>query len=131
MERRTINPWTWQDDLGFVQANETTAAQRVLYCAGQASVGADGQALHPRDMRAQLNQCVDNLDTVLKAAGFTLSDVVRLNIYTTDVDAYFANLDIVTSRLVAAGCRSAGTLLGVSRLAIPDLLIEIEATAAR
>jgi enamine deaminase RidA (YjgF/YER057c/UK114 family) len=131
MEKRMVNPWTWQDNLGFVQANETTGAQRVLYCAGQASMSADGRPLHAGNMRAQLNQCIDNLDAVLRAAGFSLSDVVRLNIYTTDVDAYFANLDVVMSRLVVAGCRSAATLLGVSRLVLPELMIEIEATAVK
>jgi 2-iminobutanoate/2-iminopropanoate deaminase len=41
MERTVINPWTWQDQYGFVQANEVRGAQRVLYCAGQAACGAE------------------------------------------------------------------------------------------
>ena len=61
-------------------------------------MSADGRPLHAGNMRAQLNQCIDNLDAVLRAAEFTLADVVRLNLYTTDVDAYFANLDVVMSR---------------------------------
>ena len=89
MDRRIINPWTWQDAIGFVQANEVRGVQRVLICAGQASVDADGSPTHPADMHAQLNQALDNLETVLKSADFQLSDVVRLNIFTTDVDAFF------------------------------------------
>ena len=42
MERRIINPWAWQDQLGFVQANQISGAQRVLICAGQASMDAGG-----------------------------------------------------------------------------------------
>ena len=38
MDRRVINPWTWQDQFGFVQANEVSNGQRVLFCAGQTSV---------------------------------------------------------------------------------------------
>jgi len=129
VERRIINPWKWQDNFGFVQANETSGGQRVLYCAGEASMDAEGRPVHAGDMRAQLNQAIDNLEEVLKDAGFSLSDVVRLNIYTTDVNRYFANHDVVMNRLVQAGCRFAGTLLGVSRLALPELFIEFEATA--
>ena len=70
-----------------------------------------------------------NLETVLGEAGFTLSDVMRLNYYTTDVDQFFGVYDILTSRLAKAGCRPATMLVGVERLAYPEMLIEIEATA--
>lgn len=129
MERRIINPWSWQDQLGFVQANEIHGMQRVLICAGQASMDAQGHPLHPGDMRAQLTETLDNLETVLAAAGFTLGDVMRLNFYTTDVDRFFEAYDVLVSRLAAAGCRNASTLLGVARLAFPELLVELEATA--
>lgn len=129
MERRVINPWTWQDNLGFVQANEVSGVQRVLICSGQTSVDAEGRPMHPRNMRAQITQALDNLETVLQQAGFRLSDVARLNIYTTDVDAFFEAYDVVAGRLAAAGCRQASTLLGVSRLAFPELMVELEATA--
>jgi len=129
MDRRIINPWAWQDNLAFVQANEISGAQRTLICAGQASVDDEGNPLHAGDMRAQINQALDNLETVLKAAGFKLSDVVRLNYYTTDVDGFFEAYDAVAARLMEAGCRSAGSLIGASRLAFPELLVEFEAIA--
>ena len=129
MERRIVNPWTWQDQFGFVQAHEVSGAQRVLLCAGQTSMDAEGRPAHPGDMRAQVALALDNVETVLREAGLTLSDVVRLNYYTTDVDAFFGAYDIVMQRLAAAACRPASTLLGVARLAFPELLVEIEATA--
>ena len=86
MERRIVNPWTWQDEFGFVQANEVVGAERVLVCSGQTSVDADGQPLHEGNMSAQVAQAIDNLEIVLTAAGFTLADVVRLNYYVTDVE---------------------------------------------
>ena len=129
MERKVINPWTWQDSLGFVQANEITGAERVLICSGQTSVDPDGNPVHPGDMTAQLSLALDNLEAVLKQAGFKLSDVVRLNAYTTDVDAFFGAWEAIAPRLAEGGCRQASTLLGVSRLAFPELMIEIEATA--
>jgi enamine deaminase RidA (YjgF/YER057c/UK114 family) len=131
MERRIVNPWTWQDQFGFVQGHELTGAQRVLYCAGQTSVDADGAPLHEGDMTAQIQQAIDNVETILREAGFTLADVVRLNYFVTDVDAFVEAGPALGARLGEAGCRPASTLLGVARLAYPQLLVEIEATAAR
>jgi enamine deaminase RidA (YjgF/YER057c/UK114 family) len=87
--------------------------------------------MHEGDMSAQVMQALDNLETVLSEAGFSLADVVRLNYYVTDVDAFLQAGEVYGPRLGQAGCRSAGTLLGVSRLAFPELLVEIEATAAQ
>lgn len=131
MERKVINPWKWQDQYGFVQANEVSGAQRVLYCAGQVSVDGEGNPVHPGDMRAQIEQAMDNLNTVLSSADFRMSDVVRLNFYTTDVDRIMEAWPVIQSRLAQAKCRQASTLLGVARLYHPDILVEIEATAAR
>ncbi len=131
MNKRVINPWTWQDQYGFVQANEVTDGKQVLYCAGQTAIDADGNAVHAGDMAAQLGRSLDNLETVLKASGYTLSDVVRLNFYTTDVDGLIANIGPAAERLGKANCRYASTLLGVARLAFPELLVEIEATAVK
>ena len=131
MEHRIINPTTWQDAYGFVQGHEVSGAQRVLFCAGQTSNDADGNPVHAGDIRAQINQAFDNLEAVLTQAGFSLGDVVRLNYYTTDVDLLLQHWGAITSRLDDAGCRPASTLLGVTRLAFPDWLIEIEATAVQ
>ena len=89
MERRVINPWSWQDQFNFVQANEVSDAQRMLICAGQTAIDDEGNPVHPGDMRAQVAQSLTNLETVLEKAGFELSDVVRLNYYTVDVDGFF------------------------------------------
>ena len=131
MEQRKINPWKWQDQYGFSQAVEVTNGNRVLYCAGQASVDDTGKPVHAGDMRKQIEQAFRNLETVLQASGYSLANVVRLNYYTTDVDAFLGASDVVGSRLAAAGCQPSGTLLGVTKLAFPGLMIEIEATAVR
>jgi enamine deaminase RidA (YjgF/YER057c/UK114 family) len=130
VERRVINPWQWQDQFGFVQANEVRGMQRVLLCAGQISVDVDGRPINVGDIRAQMIQALDNLETVLHAADFRFADVVRLNVYTTDIDRLFEAYDALAGRLTDAGCRTAITLLGVTRLAFPELLVELEATTA-
>lgn len=131
MEQRKINPWKWQDQYGFSQGIETTNASRVLYCAGQASVDGSGKPVHVGDIRKQIEQAFDNLETVLTAAGYGLANVVRLNYYTTDVEAFLRASDVVGARLAAAESQPPGTLLGVSKLAFPGLMIEMEATAAK
>lgn len=129
IENRNINPWKWQDEFGFSQAVETTGHTRVLRCAGQTSVNADGEPQHAGDMAKQIALAMGNLETVLIAAGMSLSNVVRLNFYTTDVDAFFEHSHVLGERLGQAGVQPAGTLLGVARLAFPGLVIELEATA--
>lgn len=130
MQTKAVNPWTWQDAYGFSQAVEITGATRQLVCSGQTSVDADGNPLHPGNMAAQLSCALDNLEAVLEKAGMGLGNVVRLNYYTTDIDAYFAASGQIARRFAAVGVKPAGTLLGVSRLFHPDILVEIEATAA-
>jgi enamine deaminase RidA (YjgF/YER057c/UK114 family) len=129
MERTVVNPWEWQDQFGFVQANVVSGDGRTIYCAGQTSVDADGNPMHAGDMAAQAQQALDNLVTVLREAGCALGDVVRLNYYVTDVEAFYGAMETVGTALEEAGCRPASTLLQVTRLAYPELMIELEATA--
>ncbi len=131
MEQRKINPWAWQNQFAFSQAIEVSGANRVLYCAGQTSVDAEGRPVHVGDMGGQINMAFQNLETVLKAAGFTFGNVVRLNYYTTDVDGFLAASEVAARHLAKAGCQPSATLLGVTRLAFPELLVEIEATAVK
>jgi enamine deaminase RidA (YjgF/YER057c/UK114 family) len=124
-----VNPWSWSEGFGYEQANLVEGATRMLVCAGQTSVDGDGTPVHVEDMAKQLAQALDNLEAVLTQAGMSLADVARLNYFTTDLDAFFGAFEVVTTRLGAAGCRPAGTLVEVSRLALPGLMVELEATA--
>jgi len=130
MEIEVVNPWTWQDRLGFVQANKISGFERLVIFAGQLAADADGKPLHAGDMSAQISQALDNVETVVRAAGLQPSDIVSLCYYTTDVDAFIAAGPPLGRRLGAWGCRPASTLLGVVRLAFPESRIEIEAMAA-
>src|SRR5689334_21503150 len=104
----TINPWTWQDQYGFAQAVRTSEPpSRWLVCAGQASADADGAVLHAGDIGAQLAQSLDNLETVLHAAGTDLGHVIRPTFYTTDVDGLLGVWGVLLERLGKAGCTPA------------------------
>lgn len=129
MQRTPVNPWQWSLQFGFNQGEIIEGATRQLICAGQTSVDGDGTPQHAGDMGAQIGLALDNLEAVLAGASMTLANVVRLNFYTTDVDKFMTSADVLGSRLGAAGVMPPGTLLGVARLAFPELMIELEATA--
>jgi enamine deaminase RidA (YjgF/YER057c/UK114 family) len=129
MQRRPVNPWTWSLGFAFNQAELIQGQRRLLVCSGQTATDADGRPQHPGDMAAQLTLALDNVEAVLAAAEMTLADVVRLGVFTTDVDRLLEHYRVVAERLEAAGVRPPSTLLGVARLAAPELLVELEATA--
>lgn len=130
MKRTPINPWEWSKQYQFNQAEVIEGASRHLICSGQTSIGPDGTVQHPNEMRGQVTAALDNLETVLKAANMGLGNIVRLTIYTTDVDDLIANWDAFAQRLAAADVAPPQTLVGVARLAFPELKVELEATAA-
>lgn len=130
MQRTSVNPWPWSLNLGYNQAELLTGVTRQLTCAGQTSVDANGSFLHPDDMRSQLSLALDNLEAVLGAAGMGLADITRLGVFTTNVDEALKHFDILGSRLGRVGAVPPMTLLGVTRLAMPQLMIELEASAA-
>jgi enamine deaminase RidA (YjgF/YER057c/UK114 family) len=127
--RTPVNPWPWAAAFGFNQAELVEDAGRVLVCSGQAAVSADGVPQHAGDLGAQVTVAVDNIEAVLAGAGMTLRNVVRLTIYTTDADAMMGSWGVLAERLGAADVRPACTLIGITRLAFPELMVEIEATA--
>jgi enamine deaminase RidA (YjgF/YER057c/UK114 family) len=129
MERTAINPWPWSVEVGYNQAELVTGVSRTLHLAGQTAMDADGRPQHVGDMAGQVGLALDNVEAVLAAAGMSLADIVRMNIYTTDVDALLGSYGVIAERLGGAGVQPPGTLLGVARLADPELLVELEATA--
>jgi enamine deaminase RidA (YjgF/YER057c/UK114 family) len=79
-------------------------------------------------MAAQVTLSLDNLEAVLDEAGMSLANLVRLTVYTVDVDRLFEHYGVLASRL-GAGVAPTTTMLGVTRLALPELLVELEGTA--
>ena len=130
MQRIEVNPWDWSKQFGFSQAIEVKAAERLLICSGQTAVGDDGSPPTSADMDVQVQKAFANLGAVLSDAEMGPSDVVRVNYYTTDVDELITVLGPRASAFFGANL-PASTLLGVARLAFPELKVEIEATAAR
>ncbi|MFF2554013.1 RidA family protein [Nocardia sp. NPDC058058] len=129
MERIAVNPVTWSQEMGFNQGEIVSGESRTLYISGQTAMSKDGRPEHERDIAAQLALAADNLEAVLSEAGMSLANLVRLNVYTTNVDALFPHYGILAGRLGAAGVAPTTTMLGVTRLAIPGQLVELDGTA--
>ena len=130
MQRTPVNPWDWSLKLGYNQAEIIDGPSRQLICAGQTAVDGEGNPQHLGDMRGQIGLALNNLEAVLAGAEMNLSNIIRLGVYATDVDVALKNFDLLGMRFGPIQCAPPMTLLGVTRLAIPGLLFEIEATAA-
>ncbi|MCX5610143.1 MULTISPECIES: RidA family protein [unclassified Streptomyces] len=129
MERTAVNPVTWSQELGFNQGEVVSGHTRTLYISGQTAMSGEGKPQHDGDIAAQLTLSIDNLEAVLGEAGTSLANLVRLNVYTTDVDQLFQHYGVLAARLGAAGVAPTSTMLGVTRLAIPGQMVELEGTA--
>ena len=127
MQKEQINPWTWQDRLGFSQAWSTTGADKLVFLSGQAPISPDGRLVGDDDFEAQVTQVFDNLKTVLDAAGADFESVVKITAYLTDITR-LRDFGRVKARYIA-GPQPASTALGVSALALPGMMVEVEAVA--
>ncbi len=130
MNRQPVNPWPWSLQVGYNQAEIIENTKRQLVCAGQTAVDGEGKPQHANDMRAQMSLTLDNLETVLASADMGLANITRLRIYATDVEEALKHFDLFANRFMPVNAAPPMTLLEVSRLAIPELIFEIEATAA-
>jgi enamine deaminase RidA (YjgF/YER057c/UK114 family) len=91
MEKIIVNPPELAKPVGF---NHGILARggSVLFLAGQDASGPDGAIVAPGDMVAQAERVLENLRAVVTAAGGTMQDIVKLNVYVTDRAAYKASL---------------------------------------
>jgi enamine deaminase RidA (YjgF/YER057c/UK114 family) len=100
---------------------------RMLHTAGITARDSFGRIVGSGDMRAQVTQCFANLADVLQGAGTGFANVVKYTIYVTDIDRF--NEDTRDIRYPYFVDRPAATLVQVSKLVDPHMLVEIEAIA--
>ena len=129
MDKRVINPTPWLQHFGLNHGVEIKNGQRTLYLSGQTSTEADGAARHPGDLVQQCAFAWSNLKDALAASDMGVANIVRLNIYTTDVDAFMASAEQIVPIFANDGAQVCCTLLGVARLFDPAIVVELEATA--
>jgi enamine deaminase RidA (YjgF/YER057c/UK114 family) len=91
MQKEIINPPTLAPPKGFNHGIITTGG-RLLFLAGQDASDAEGRIVAPGDLAAQFEQVLRNLSAVVQAAGGSMADIVKLNIFVADRSAYRASL---------------------------------------
>ena len=105
----------------------TVVPGRLVFVSGILSRNGKGEIVGKGDMAVQIRQVFDNIKTALAAAGATMADIVKRQTFTTDIDAYFENID---ARMEHGGDNlSTSTTVEVRRLSHPDFLIEVEVMA--
>jgi enamine deaminase RidA (YjgF/YER057c/UK114 family) len=130
MKTKIINPWKWQDALGFAQAVEVKHFESVLYCSGQTAMSAEGQPVDS-SMADQITLSLQNLETVIAQAGYAAANISRLNIYTTSIADFFAAYGNYVQWLRKHQLTPSSTLVEVRALAFPELKVELEATVVK
>jgi enamine deaminase RidA (YjgF/YER057c/UK114 family) len=104
------------------------SAPTLVFVAGQTSVDEQGNVVGKGDIEAQARQVFHNLRVILEAAGSSLQDIVTWTIYDTNPEAHREAISRVTGELMG-GVYPASSRIGVTRLAHPDYLLEIDAVA--
>jgi len=127
MTKRAINPDGLPAPVGPYSNVVTSAPGRLVFVAGQIALDANGEIVGAGDITAQTRRVMENLRLALEAAGATFADVVRVVNYITDVELFGQMAAVRKEYLVEP--YPASTLVEVSALMYPEILIEIEAIA--
>lgn len=131
MTNQRINPPALYDSVRFGFSHAALQeGGRTLHLAGQVAWDAKGEIVGAGDLAAQTRQALANLKTVLESVGATPADIVRLRTYVVDHSP--DKLGVVLPEIAqfyGDALPAPNTFLGVAALALPDFLIEIEATA--
>ncbi|MDP2948036.1 MAG: RidA family protein [Chloroflexota bacterium] len=124
-ERRRVSSVSpYEDVIGFSRA---VRVGDLVFVSGTVAWGPDGKLVGKGDVYAQAKQTLANIEGYLQQAGASLKDVVRTRIYLTDMARWE---EVARAHREAFGdVRPASSLLEISRLAEPEMLVEIEAVA--
>jgi 2-iminobutanoate/2-iminopropanoate deaminase len=123
-----VNPSTIHAPLGYSHMAEVKKG-KIVFISGQIARDKKGDLVGKDDFTAQVRQAFENLKSAIESVGGTISDIVKLNYYVVDMSR-LQDLRAVRDTFFRDKERMpASTLVGVTRLAFPDLLVEIEAVA--
>ena len=131
MPKEYINPDNLFPSLpnGFSQV-VVASGRKMVFISGQTAWDEQKNVVGGDSVLEQARQAFRNLETAMRAAGGGLKDIVALRIYIVDYEAECGTaVGVVLREFLSSGNPPASTWLGVSALAVPEFLIEIEATA--
>ena len=130
---KTVTPKAFGAPLGMYSHGMIAPGGEIVVVAGQVGMGQGGQVAGG-DVVAQTKQALENVRAVVEAAGCRMRDIVRLQTFLThaeDIDGFMKARAEVFPRYFPDGAYPPNTLLIVSRLVKPELLVEIEAMAVK
>ncbi|HTK89478.1 MAG TPA: RidA family protein [Verrucomicrobiae bacterium] len=133
MSPRAVTGKTLGPPLGMYSHGMIAGPGELVVVAGQVGM-RDGEVVGAGDVGAQTRQALANVDAVLKAAGVSMRDVVRLQTFLTsaaDIDGFMTARRAAFPAYFPDGVFPPNTLLVISRLVHPELLVEIEAMAVK
>jgi enamine deaminase RidA (YjgF/YER057c/UK114 family) len=126
---RFINPNTLAPQSGYSYVVDTTGPGRTVYIAGQLGLDMENKLVGgPGDFRAQCTKAIENLQAALASVGAKLSDVVKITNYLTDMSSHIGLYREIRDQFFPMP-RPSSTAVGISQLARPGALFEIEAIA--
>lgn len=126
-DTRFIHPEGLAPSPSYTHAVEVRAG-RTVYISGQIALDAQGQLVGIGDFEAQARQVFGNLALALASADMTFGHVVKLGVYMTDL-SHLATMRRVRDEFINVTQPPASTLLQVARLAMPELMFEVDAIA--
>lgn len=127
MPKEAINPDGLPAPVGPYSNIVTASPGKMVFCAGQVALDAEGNVVGEGDIVAQTRQVMENLRLGLEAAGASFADVVKIVNYIIDVDDFPKMAEVRREYLREP--YPVSTLIEVPALMYPELLIEIEAIA--
>jgi len=130
---KVITPKGFGPPLGMYSHGMVAAGGELIVVAGQVGTTPDGR-VPGSDIVSQTRQAFDNVRAVLQAAGAGMGDVIRLQTFLTradDISGFMKARQDIFPEYFPTGAYPPNTLLVVSRLVRPDLLVEVEAMAVR
>jgi len=131
-ETQYLNPDGLTKPAGYTQVVVVAEPGKLIYISGQTARNAAGEIVGKGDLRAQVTQAMENLRTALIAAGATMQDIIKLNYYVVNLTQdQVPIIRAVREQYLTGRHPPAATLVGVTALAQSDLMVEIEAVAAR
>ncbi len=126
MSKEIVNPAGMAPPTGYSYAVKKSGSP--VFISGQVALDADGKIVGEGDAAAQTEQVFRNLRTVVEACGGTMDDIVKITVFVTDA-AYRPAIGAARQKHFKEGQYPASTYLVVSALAVPQLLVEVEAVA--
>jgi enamine deaminase RidA (YjgF/YER057c/UK114 family) len=126
--RHTLAPIGVAPAAGGGYSHVVSATGRLVVVSGQVALDEAGEIVGRGDPARQAEQAFENIRRCLGAEGATFDDVVKLTYYVTDIHA-LAEIRVVRDRLMPGAEKPASTAVEVVGLALPDLLLEIDALA--